>query len=99
MYVCSIAEMPHQGAIGGFTVTSYAVSRRHPAEKDFWLAGYACIFAWIHALFTLILLTHKIMIMFCICMGIHLALCGRLVLVYHPKKCKTKKILVECVQL
>ena len=39
-----------------------------------------CIFAWIHALFTLILLTHKIMIMFCICVGVPLALCGRLVL-------------------
>ena len=40
----------------------------------------------------LVLLTHKIMIMFCICVGVPLALCGRLVLVcYHPKKCKTKK--------
>ena len=29
-----------------------------------WRAG-----SWIHALFTLILLTHKIMIMFCICVG------------------------------
>ena len=47
----------------------------------------ACIFAWIHALFTLILLTHKIMIMFCICVGVPLALCRRLVLVcYHPKQ-------------
>ena len=91
-------------AIGGFTVTSYAVSRGHPAplvgKKDVWLAGSACIFAWIHALFTLILLTHKIMIMVCICVGVPLALCGRLVLVcYHPKKWKTKKTLVECVQL
>ena len=64
-------------------MTSFAVSR-----------GFACI----HALFTLILLTHKIMIMFCICVGVPLALCGRLVLVcYHPKKWKTKKTPVECV--
>ena len=61
---------------------------------------WACILAWIHALFTLILLTHKIMIMFCICVGVPLALCGRFVLVcYHPKKWKMKKTLVECVQL
>ena len=76
--------------IGGFTVTSFAVSRGHPAPlvgKRFWLVGSACIFAWIHALFTLILLTYKIMIMFCICVGVPLALCRRLVLVcYHPKQ-------------
>ena len=65
--------------------------------KRLLLAGSACIFAC-NALFTLILLTHKIMIMFCICVGVPLALCGRLVLVcYHPKKWKTKKTPVECV--
>ena len=71
-------------------MTSFAVSRGHPAPlvgKRFWLVGSACIFAWIHALFTLILLTYKIMIMFCICVGVPLALCRRLVLVcYHPKQ-------------
>ena len=79
-------------------MTSYAVSRGHPAPlvqplaKDFWLAGSACNFAWIHALFTLILLTHKIMIMFCICVGVPLALCGRFVLVcYHPKKMENEE--------
>ena len=40
------------------------------------------------------------MIMFCICVGVPLALCGRLVLVcYHPKKWKTKKTPVECVDV
>ena len=35
---------------------------------------------------------------YCICVGVPLALCGRLVLVcYHPKKWKTKKTPVECV--
>ena len=84
-------------------MTSYAVSRGHPAplvDKRFLAGGLRVYFAWILALFTLILLTHKIMIMFCICVGVPLALCGRLVLVcYHPKKWKTKKTLVECVQL
>ena len=49
----------------------------HPAPlvgKRFLAGGPACILAWIHALFTLILLTHKIMIMFCICVGVPLAL-------------------------
>ena len=77
-------------------MTSYAVSRGHPAPlvgKRVWLAGSACIFAWINALFTLILLTHKIMNMFCICVGVPLALCGRLVLVcYHPKNGKRRKL-------
>ena len=60
------------GVYIGFTVTSYAVSRGHPAPlvgKRFLAGGLhvTCIFAWIHALFALlILLTHKIMIMFCI---------------------------------
>ena len=74
--------------------------RHHWLAKDCWLTGSACILAGIHTLFTFILLTHKIMIMFCICVGVPLALCGRFVLVsYHPKKWKTKKTLVECVQL
>ena len=44
-------------------------------QNIFWLAGSACTFAWIHTLFTLILLTHKIMIMFCICVGGYLWHC------------------------
>ena len=72
-------------------MTSYAMSRWHPAP----LVGkrfLAVFFDWINALFTFILLTHKITIMFCICVGVPLALCGRLVLVwYHPKKWKMKK--------
>ena len=75
-------------------MTSFAVSRGHPAP----LVGKRLLATCIHALFTSILLTHKIMIMFCICVGVPLALCGRLVLVcYHPKKWKTKKTPVECV--
>ena len=69
-------------------MTSYAVSRGYPAPlvgKRFLAGGLRVyFFTWIHALFTLILLTHKmkIMIMFCtgICVGVPLALCGRLVL-------------------
>ena len=85
----------------GFTVTSYAVSRGHPTP----LVGKRILADGLRVYFCLdsclvyILLTHMIMIMFCICVGVPLALCGWLVLVYHPKKWKTKKTLVECVQL
>ena len=47
-------------------MTSYAVSHWESGtigwQKIFGWRGSACIFAWIYALFTLILLTHKIMI-------------------------------------
>ena len=55
--------------------------------KRFLAGGLRVYFAWIHALFTSVLLTHKIMIMLCICVGVSLALCGLLVIVcYHQKK-------------
>ena len=77
-------------AIGGFTVTSYAVSRGHPAPlvgKRFLAGGLRLYFCLDSCLVYInFALTHKIMIMFCICVGVPLALCGRLVLVcYHPK--------------
>ena len=48
-------------------VTSHAVSRGRPATlvgKRFLVGGLRVYFASIHALFTFILLTHNIMIMF-----------------------------------
>ena len=56
-------------AIGGFTVTSFAVSRGRLASlvgKRFAVVGLRVHFAGIHSLFALILLPNKIMIMFCI---------------------------------
>ena len=44
-------------------------------QKIFGWRAPRVFFAWIHALFTLILLTHKIMIMFSICVG-YLWHCG-----------------------
>ena len=43
---CGIIGLLLNIPIGGFTVTSYAVSRGHPAPlvgKRFWLAGSVCI--------------------------------------------------------
>ena len=48
-------------------MTSHGVSRGRPAPlvgKRFLAGGLRVYFAWIHALFTLILLTHNIMITF-----------------------------------
>ena len=61
--------------------------------------GLRVCFAGIHSLFAFILLTNKIMIMFCIGAGyIGHCLDGSFYF-YHPKKGKTKKTLIECVQL
>ena len=75
-------------------MTSYAVSRGHRAPlvgKRFLAGGLRVYFCLDSCLVYIKLLTHKIMIMFCICVGVPLALCGRLVLVYHPKKGKRRK--------
>ena len=70
-------------------MTSYAVSRGHPAPlvgKRF-LAGLDSCLVYINFAHTQ---DHDYV----------LYLCGRLVLVcYHPNKWKTKKTLAECVQL
>ena len=53
-------------------MTSHAVSRGHLAPlvgKRFVAGGLRVYFGWIHALFTFILFTHKIMILFCIGVG------------------------------
>ena len=58
--------------IGGFTVTSHAMSCGRLAPlvgKRFVAGGLRVYFAWIHALFALILLKHKIMILFRIGVG------------------------------
>ena len=63
LYFCRNGN--HVASIGGFTVTSHAVSRGSPAPlvaKRFLVGGLRVYFAWIHALFTFILLTHNIMI-------------------------------------
>ena len=85
-------------------MTSYAVSRGHPAPLvgNRFLAGGLRVYFCLDPCLVYIDFAHihKIMIMFCICVGIPLTLCGRLVLVCnHPNKWKTKKTLVECVQL
>ena len=85
-------------------MTSYAVSRGRPVPlvgKRFLVGGLCVYFAWIHALFTFILLTHNIMIMFYT--GVeYLCNCVRLVLIcYHPKKGKRRKLwlnVVSCKQ-
>ena len=72
------AGAPHNpiitfASIGGFTVTSHAVSRGRLAPlvgKRFVAGGLRVYFAWIHASFAFILLTHKkIMILFCVGVG------------------------------
>ena len=88
--------------IGTFTVTSHAVSRGRLASlvgKRFAAGGLRVYFAGIHSLFAFILLTYKIMIMFCICAG-YIGHCvdGSFYFL-SSKKGKTKKTLVECVQL
>ena len=86
----------------GFTVTSYAVSRGHPAPlvgKRFLGGGlrvYFCLDSCLVYINLAHTKDHDYVLYSC---GVPLALCGRLVLVYHQKKGKTKKTLVECVQL
>ena len=83
-------------------MTSYAVSRGRlaPLVGKIVLAGglrvYFCLdscLVYIHFAHTQ---DHDYVLNWC---GVPLALCGRLVLVYHPKQGKTKKTLIECVQL
>ena len=86
-------------------MTSYAVSRGHPAGpaplvgKRFLAGGlrvYFCLDSCLVYINFAHTQDHDYGLYLC---GVPLALCGRLVLVYHPKKWKTKKTLVECVQL
>ena len=83
-------------------MTSHAVSRGRLASlvgKRFAAGGLRVYFSGIHSRFAFILLKqdHDYVLYWC---GVHWALFGRLVLFfYHPKKGKTKKTLVECVQL
>ena len=78
-------------------MTSHAVSRGRLAYlvgKRFGAGGLRMYFAGIHSLFAFILLTNKIMIMFCIGAGyIGHCLDGSFYFCYHPKKGKTKKTL------
>ena len=87
-------------------MTSYAVSRGHPAPlvgKRVLAGGlrvYFCLDSCLVYINFAHTQDHDYDFMFCICVGVPLALCGRLVLFcYHPKKWKTKKTLVECVKL
>ena len=82
-------------------MTSHAVSRGRLAPlvgRRFVVVGLRVNFAGIQSLFAFILLTHKIMIMFCIGAG-YIGHCVDGLFFYHPKKGKTKNTLVECVQL
>ena len=84
-------------------MTSYAVSRGHSAPlvgKRF-LGGGLCVYFCLDSCLVYINFAHTQDHDYVLCLcGVPLALCGRLVLVcYHPKKWKTKKTLVECVQL
>ena len=87
--------------MGGFTVTSHALSHGHLAAlagKRFLVGGLSVYFS----LFPFILLTHKIMIMFCI--GVARVGCiGHCVdgsfSFLSSTKGKTKRTLVECGQL
>ena len=84
-------------------MTSFTVSRGGLASlvgKRFVAGGLRVYFAGIHSLFALILLTYKIMTMFCIGAG-YIGNCVDVsfYFFYHAKKGKTKKTLVDCVQL
>ena len=83
-------------------MTSFAVSRGRLESlvgKRFAAGGLRMYFAGIHSLFAFILLTNKIMIIFCIGAE-YIEHCsdGWFYFVII-KKGKTKKTLVECVQL
>ena len=89
-------------AIGGFTMTSNAVSRGRLAPlvgKSFGYQAWRAfcrdsILVCLHFTHTH---DHDFVLYWC---GVHWTLCGRPVLCcYHPKQGKTKKNLVECVQL
>ena len=92
-------------AIGGFTVTSYAVSRGHPAPlvgKRFLAGGlrlYFCLDSCLVYINFAHTQDHDYVLYLCGgTSGIVWTACFKL-LVYHPKKWKTKKTLAECVQL
>ena len=85
-----------------FTGTSHVVSRGRLAPlvgRRFVVVGLRVYFAGIQSFFAFILLTHKIMILFCIGAG-YIGHCvdGSFYFVTIKKE-KTKKNLVECVQL
>ena len=75
-------------------MTSYAVSRGHPAPlvgKRFLAGGlrvYFCLDSCLVYINFAHTQDHDYVLYLC---GVPLALCGGLVLVYHPKKWKTKK--------
>ena len=86
--------------IGDFTVTSHAASRGHLAPlvgRRYVVVRLRVYFAGIKYLFAFILLTHKIMILFCIGAG-YIAHCVDGSFYFVTIK-KTKKSMVECVQL
>ena len=93
----------HSFSIGAFTVTSFDVSRGRLESlvgKRFVVVWLRVYFAGIQSLFAFISLIHKIMILFCIGAG-YIAHCvdGSFYFVTIKKKGKTKKNMVECVQL
>ena len=83
-------------------VTSIAVSRgrQEPLVGKILLdVGLRVCFTGIQSLFTIILLVHKIIILFCIWCGVHWELCERLVLFcYHPKKGKPRKMRLNALR-
>ena len=88
--------------MAAFTVKSHAVSRGSLASvvgNRFAAGRLRVYFARIHSLFAFILLTHKIMILFCIDAG-YIGHCvdGSFYFIIQ-KKGKTKKTSIECVQL
>ena len=89
--------------IGAFMVTSFDVSRGRLESlvgKKFVVVWLRVYFSGIQSLFAFISLTHKTMILFCICAG-YIAHCvdGSFYFVTIKKRGKTKTNMVECVQL
>ena len=83
-------------------MTSFAVSRGRMESlvgKRFAAGGFRVYFAGIHSLFAFILLTNKIMIMFCIGAEYIEHCSDGWFYFFIIQKRKTKKTLVECVQL
>ena len=82
-------------------MTSFDVSRGRLESlvgKRFVVVWLRVYFAGIQSLFAFFSLTHKIMILFCIGVG-YIAHCVDGSFYYYQKKGKTKKNMVECVQL
>ena len=83
-------------------MTSHTMSRGHLAAlvgNRFVAGGLRLCFSGIHALFAFILLTHKIMIMFCIGVGYRGHSVDGSFYFVSSKKIKTKRTLVDCGQL